>query len=564
MSDILFRYLLLARRRDFSWPRRLFLADENLLGGGVEQLVESAAAHVLVTSQHERHTQERVEKPASRHRTVRFYESAQPVRPKPGQFEEDTQEFPLKDSLRIVTCSDCSGRGQVRCGFCSGRGQTRCIGCGGSGRLSKDGKSIRCGVCGGDGRTRCMRCMGDGRVTCGDCDGEGQVARWQVEVFRYLLEKRAHEELPPNGGNRLARAFRRWLDRRDDSVASLTPEAAAEHLDYETPEALAVVAAADAERQRMEKEAQGSKDRYLFHQSDCKLSPVGYTVLRWRTRARTYWLVGRDEQAIEVAPIGRPDGAKMGGWLGLGVASAATWEGVVDGYQLALPGIFDTLGFMADASLESLAATSVAGVLLATRGVWRIAHRPPPVRTLVILPTSGKPTPWLPLVAYLGSYTSRLKVLDRNYARRLDRLRGKLGNERQSHSLTVQTLEGEILRLVETPAYLDFSREQILGMFEAVDAVLVLGDGPPPPLSHDLERLAKDVHHPPPIASTPIDRDPDSSLDGTGPLPLEALRCSFVDPDVKETDWDQQFLRLWDPAETLLTTALGSTTQDHG
>ena len=63
MSDVLFRYLLTARRRERSTWRRLLLADDPLLEAGIEQLVETAAARVEVTSQHERVTMESVTVP---------------------------------------------------------------------------------------------------------------------------------------------------------------------------------------------------------------------------------------------------------------------------------------------------------------------------------------------------------------------------------------------------------------------------------------------------------------------------------------------------------------------
>ena len=101
MSDVLFRYLLTARQRERSAIRRLFLADDPLLEAGVEQLVETAAARVGVTSQHERVDTREVTVPASRRRSVRFYDVAQPNRPQAGHFEQRSEEFPLKGTLKV-------------------------------------------------------------------------------------------------------------------------------------------------------------------------------------------------------------------------------------------------------------------------------------------------------------------------------------------------------------------------------------------------------------------------------------------------------------------------------
>ena len=121
MSDVLFRYLLTARRRDKSVFRRLVFADEPLLEAGVEQLVETAAARIEVTSQHERVTRRQDTVPASHRHRVRFFDVAQPNRPRPGRFEERFEEFPLGPTLKVYTCDGCGGSGKVRCRRCSGR-----------------------------------------------------------------------------------------------------------------------------------------------------------------------------------------------------------------------------------------------------------------------------------------------------------------------------------------------------------------------------------------------------------------------------------------------------------
>ena len=48
MSDILFRYLMMAQRREGGRLRHLFFARRGLLTAGVEQLVESAVTRVAV------------------------------------------------------------------------------------------------------------------------------------------------------------------------------------------------------------------------------------------------------------------------------------------------------------------------------------------------------------------------------------------------------------------------------------------------------------------------------------------------------------------------------------
>lgn len=551
MSDVLFRYLLTARQRDESALRRLILADERWLEAGVEQLVESAAVRVAVRSQHERVGRRSETVPVSRHRSVTFYDVAQPNRPQEGRFEQRAEEFPLRGTLRIFTCTTCHGRGRVRCRVCSGSGRAACSGCGGSGQIQRQGKSYTCGGCGGRGRQRCLNCSGSGQVRCSTCDGERQLASWEVETYRWLVEKRWAEEFPVDTeASRVRRAFRRWLKTLPETLPSLEPETVAEHLGFETREAMEVAGRADDARLELEKQARASSDRYLFHESVPAVAPVGYTVVRLDGKARYYWLVGRGEKALEVKPSGRPDGWKCAGWMGLGSGGFMTWETFSRAFDLPLS-VLEGLQ-LGETSGGLLVGGSLAGWTLAAGGWRRYRQRKPPVRTVALITTTGQPTVFLTCLAYLGSYLDRLRVLDRAYDVQSERLLGRMRPNRQSESLSLALSDGRKVRLVEVAKPQKLSQEQLRLMNRALDGVMILEElqGNAAQL---LARLAS-AGPQPPSATLAVDST-GGDLAAPDRLPLEGLRRAFVENLHGDVDWPALFDRMWSPVEGLLSEA---------
>ncbi len=547
MSDVLFRYLLTARARDESLPRRLFLADESLLAAGVEQLVESAAARVEVTSQHERISRRKDTVPESKHRSVRFYTVAQPNRPKEGHFERRKEEFPLRETLSLFTCPTCRGRGEVSCGRCSGRGSLSCSSCRGSGRDAKRGRG-RCRRCSGSGRRACDRCSGRGKVRCGKCRGEGRLASWDVEVYTWLVEERSGDEVPlETEKTRVLGAFKRWLKVEADRVANLESETAIRHLGFATTEALGVVSRADARRITLEKEARSTEDRYLFHRTLCSLAPVGYTVVRLQGRASTYWLVGRGEKAVEVIPRGRPDRLKCVGWLGLGSGSFMGYESLAQAADLVPL-------FAAGIEPVWLAGGTAASWLATGFGIRRIRQRKPPVATLGLLTASGRPTAFLTCLAYLGSYLQHLRVLDSAYDVQSERLLGRMRPDRQSESLTLELSDGRKIRVVEVANPRQLSESQIKLMVKALDGVMILDDKEQP--ADDLKRRLAAVATPSlNVASLVVDNATVTSLDpAASSLSLEAVRQAFVENVTVDVDWSAIYQTMWRPLGDLLET----------
>ena len=568
MSDVLFRYLLTARQRERSVFRRLFLADDPLLEAGVEQLVETASARVGVKSQHERVSRRNVTVPASRRRTVRFYDVAMPNRPHGGRFERRSEEFPLKDTLQVFTCTSCGGSGEVRCGRCSGRRTVSCSRCSGAGKTeTSSGRRRTCRGCGGSGRQTCGTCGGSGRVTCRQCRGEGRLAGWEVEVYLWLIEERSEDELPlPADETRVGHAFNRWLKTNKEQLTSFEPASVVAHLGFDTKDALAVAARADARRRRLEDEAKASNDRYLFHRTDRWIAPVGYTVVRLDGKARFYWLVGRGDKAREVTPSGRPDGLKCLGWLGAGTGSLMGYEGVALAYEQALP-LLESLQLFGEVPSLWLAGGSAASWLLTLTGVRRVRLRKPPVLTIGLIVEAGRPTVFLTCLAYLGSYLGHLRVLDRAYDIQSERLLGRMRPNRQSESLGIELADGRRIRLVEVANPQGLSAQRIRLMAQALDAVMILkpsdqtaAEGSAAPLQGDLgARIAAAGSPSPRIGSLRIDDGASAARDladlgdqAEAALPLEAVRRAFVRDVHADVDWQGLYDRMWRPLDDLL------------
>ncbi len=552
MSDILFRYLLMARRRDHSFFRRLLLRDEQLLEAGLEQLVESAAAKVSIKSQHEKVSRKSVTVPYSRHRAIRFYDVATPNRPAAGRFEKRSESFPLKPTLSISTCTPCSGTGKVTCRRCSGRGRRRCGSCSGSGQVRTKSGRMTCGACGGSGRKSCTSCWGSGRQTCSPCAGEGQLASWEEEIYQWLIESDWKEQYPSEQSrSRLRGPFNKWLKKHDDRVADLKPQTAGAHLGFTTPEALGVAARADRDRQALEQAARRNRNRYLFHETVCRLAPVGYSVGRLAGKAHYYWLVGRGEKALEITPWGRADVMKSLGWLGFGSGGPLAYEGFVQTFQLS--DFLWNLQLFGELPYFGVMGGLAASTALALAGLRRMICRKPRVQTVGILHEAGEPTPLLPCLAYLGSHTGRLTVLDRVYVTQTQRMLGKMRVARQSESLAVELADGRRVHLIEVAGAPQLSKDQLHLMLKALDGLVILKENAvaqAPGLEIRLRSLTPAKLE---IAEAVIDRNPDAEIAGHREgLPLEAIRREFVGSLHAQVDWNILFAKIWRPVDRLL------------
>ncbi len=523
MSDVLFRYLLEARRRERSLLRRLLYTDEPLHEAGVEQLVETAAARILVTSQHEKHRQERVTVPASHSRPRRFYEQAGPNRPVEGHFQDRSEEFPLSGTLEVQSCLPCRSSGEVECPTCHG---------------------FR--------KTSCLFCTGRGQITCTQCQGEGEVASWEMECYEWRVERRSAEEpsLPPEQ-QRVRRALEEWLEIDDERVASAEPAVVSAHLGYQTAETLAVAARADDSRRRLEDEARDSGDRCLFLRTELQVAPVRYLVARLAEKARFHCLVGRGDRAREVTPRSFIDPWKCASWLALTVVYL----------NVARTGVFapEYLNWLSESFDLGFAVLWAASWLLVFAGVRRVfRRRQPPVTTVGLIDPAGRSTAFLTCLAQVGSYLGRLRVLDCAYDEHLPRLEGRMPAHQPPGVLSIELPDGRKIRLIEVSNVHRLFADQIRQTARALDGVMIL-ESPTPTedlQAHIRQCAGKSFK----IATLRIDGDvgdlndpsPWTERTESDVLPLEAIRGAFVEDLRADVDWPTLFDRMWRPLDELL------------
>lgn len=548
VTDVLFNFLIMARRRDRSRLRRLFFRSEQLLEAGVEQLVETACARVEVRSQHEDLTFPSVEAPASRRHSVHFWAEAEPIRPSYPGFEERVQRFPLSESVAVFTCPGCSGSGEVDHGTCGGSGQVRCGTCGGDGRVSRsDGGTRSCGSCGGDGRKRCSGCSGSGRVRHTRCAGEGQLASWTEETYTWTVQERAQDVWPlSEPPRRLRKAFSRWIAREPELLELFDLSHAEAHLGYATDEVAGVTAAAAAQRERLEREARNASI-YLFHQTWRRLSPTGYTVVRLGGRASYYFLVGRGPRPEDARPAGRLDPWKLGSWTALAAGGLAALHGVVE----AAGGVL--LPF-----LEGMPGVGIAGIvacagIAATPGLLRVFRRTRPVRTVALLSSIDEPTPFLTCAAAVGSYTGCLEVVDRTYDEHFAELLGEGRAGRQSGNLTMRTEDGTTVRVVEVARPEELTDAQRDLLLASVDGLVFL-ETPSEP-ADDLRLRFTSPERDVPSATLTIDPSARAALPSAaeGPVQLAAVRERFVEACDADADWGAVAGALWSPFDRVLS-----------
>ena len=542
MSDVLFRYLLMAQRREGGRLRHLFFARRGLLTAGVEQLVEAAVSRVEVRSQHEVVSHEDKETPASGRHDHTFYSTPQPVRPQPHHFMKGVQRFPLRSSLQVGSCGTCTGSGKVPCKRCGGVGRTRCGSCGGEGFKGSGSKREICGRCDGSGRRSCRRCKGSGKLRCERCDGEGRLANWTVEIYTHSVLQRSQDGYPTDGPSwRLRRACTRLLDR-SEAVESLETPVVEAHLGYSTSAARQVAYDARMTVIKLEGEARTARGACLFVQTHCFIEPLGYTVLRLRGRPQWYWLIGRGADATEVAPLQLPSPVRLLVWL---LLLASLGSVVLVGQLVVAAGMVSlATGWPLWLSLMGCCAGS-AGL---TAVLGRLSAEPNPVRTLVVVRPGRGPSPLLPVLASMGSHVGALSVTDRNYTVMMDALRGLLRDDRQSLSLSVDSCDGLRVRFVELARPASLTDAQCSALMRAVDGVIFLQDD---------------------VVTLPTLRQRLETVDGAraqlidlplqygehwedGKLPLERMQRAFINTKWDDSRWLFAFRDLWSHFEPAL------------
>ncbi len=546
MSDALFRFLLMAKEHDRFWYRWAFPAGDKLLAAGIERVIDTAAITVDVLVQRERMSIARASCPASERAAIRFYEKAEPHRPKAPVFEHRTEAFPVSGTQSVGRCADCLGLGTVKCEHCEGRGQTRCERCDGHGRFKRalvDGEpriEDPCHRCGGDGVADCPRCHRRKVVRHDSCAGTGTLLTWDETVFTWWAEKVRETHLPPQGPqDELKKAVEQWVSAVEDSIQELTQEVVAERLGYDSADVALLVESARLTGESVEKRVGAPGERCLFVTKRFRIVPIGACCYRPRPNkaAEEFWLVGRGDRAIELS---RPHvGSRWTvGYWGLGFLIADAFHGL---YQVSP--IAATAGVLG----LSLAATELKRALF---------DRDARVTTLAVLPAANGLRTYLTCLATLGAYVGRLEVVDQTYRAHLEVLMGEAYQAAQSRSVVFRQKGGRLLRLVQVARPSDLSDGEWRRLTRAVDGVVFLEEAADDGAA-ELQRRVAGVS-PALLAAARLQlsqRATDADRNGVTPegrLAIEAIRRAFVSETRAELDWQAVFDRLWAPVAAVL------------
>ncbi len=537
MSDVLFRYLLMARDRDRSWWHRAFRSDERLLAAGLVKLEETAAVRVQIAEQRERVS--RIEAPfvpASESEKVTFFDQPEPQPPVAGTLEDRIERFPLRSTLRVEPCSRCLG-GYLVCKACRGRRRCRCFACNGFGRVIF--LVLRCQDCEGTGEISCLACGGTGRIVDATCRGQGQVATWQEHVFEYSVRRISRTFVPEGAPPELRDGVESAIDRLGEPLSEFTPDAAVQQLGYATPELDHVLKRALRAPGEVQTASHMKTERSLHFVPTARIVPVASCrVLSEKMQNPAgYWLLGRGDEALEIRPPYAPRQ-----WTATAYTALA-------------------LGVGAIAAAVSIVAPqpwfTVATVVALTAGV-AIGLMRPQSRVLIIavLPCSGERSVYLSCLASVGSHAGGLDVLDHTYRADLQSLLGDAQPATQSQSLAVRTSDGDCVRLIEVAQPERLSRDEWARMAKAVDGIIYLCESG---WSEELLRskLERSVSPAPAQVILRLDtHETESDRSGAGPsgdLALDVIRRAFTRRSGTPLDWPSVFGRLWEPVTALLT-----------
>ena len=511
MADVLLHHLLLVRQRERPWHQRLFYADDDLSGEGIEHLRRSAAFQVELLSQHRSSEQIVASRPASKRPSDKEFEDSSTLPPAPGSFQEKEVRLHQRETLQVADCKTCRGKGILRCEDCFGTG------------------------------ILCNTCDGDGRVLCHTCLGEGMVVQWVVLVQQWTVEQRGATVLPRDDLPLLGETVESWFQEvGGELLPDLEPETLRQHLDV-VPDAgllLRVKATQDA----LLKKSQSSKEPFLHHSFRVRAVPIGYALQRSGLTAQESWLVGHGPQAQLLLPRKKQlDPIKGAGWLGLGSGGAMAALSVMPVLPVPDPLL--------------LAGGALAGMATLAGGYRTFGPRRP-LPILISANAGGRATGWLSVLAYVGSYTRRLRVLDRDYGERLALLRGGESPRNQSQSLTVELENGRRARLLEVDGLWDRAPEVIELIERVADGFLIFepSAGQAFPLAERLRAIGGGRGETP-LHIVPLDSGedlpPGPALPGD-PLPVDAIRQHFVTSFDRSIDWEALFDHLFAPVERLL------------
>jgi hypothetical protein len=537
MSEALFRYYLLASRRDRSVWHRLFDVNERLSAAGLLKLKSTAAIRVDIATQYRKTTSETVMVPASRRLLTPFFDHPEPELPSLGAAEARTEVFPLRSSLLVTPCALCGGGGRTECLRCHGTGQSMCEGCDGTGIVATE----RCAECDGQTRAPCRACNASGEVAHSICQGEGALASWTQTIVHHIVLRRGRTCLPSNLPSQVATAVETWREQRSEGPVALTAEALQSALGYYDLEVDAVLRSAQAlidEGDGSAGEKAGEKLHAIETASVIPLSTCR-TISERHGRWEEFWLVGRGGDALGVSPRARLDPWKVAALPAAMMAVISWfWRDAEIHPSWNLLTLLTTLGF----------TVAAMGLIRAINGSGQ------EVPLVAVLPCSGQPTKYLTCLAATGALSGEAEYLDHAHRASVNALMGTGERPAQFQSAALRTRNGTVVRLIEVPAAslspADWSR-----MGSAVTGIIYLEE---PGYSGERFRELLRAHSRrlPPEAVARINavelQSDGAGRNDEGASCLEPIRLAFIRSNSHSLDWSAVFHQLWQPIDSVL------------
>ncbi|MBN1330371.1 MAG: hypothetical protein JXA54_12930 [Candidatus Heimdallarchaeota archaeon] len=310
---------------------RLFYRLDAIEKLSINDIIEDIGISVQVEAQTEYFERKLDSKPASFKDRVLFFSEATPK--KPTVFSNNTQYFPLRDTIRFHICNSCNGTTHITCSNCNGSRTENCSNCSGSGDCSWcHGSGTEscscfndddCPWCGGSGTVRCSHCLngncsscngsgtqtcttcsGSGVVICPNCLGEGRQVSFEVDIYTYkhhIQEQSVTGKLP----SEIKKKFdvNKKTTGQFFSLETLTTNGIESHLGFITEDMKIRVTDGLTARDGLLSGLKTTKGTILFTKDHFRIVPINHVEIEYPLKKTyektTYWTIGASEKPTE-------------------------------------------------------------------------------------------------------------------------------------------------------------------------------------------------------------------------------------------------------------------------
>jgi hypothetical protein len=370
-----------------------------------------------------------------------------------------------------LKCLECDGTGQKTCWRCDGQGSTVGKYTFGGGSPAED----PCSACEGERRTACEDCHGSGTVQHEPCGGEGKVGTWEEEVYTYSTDITKGRTRFPTGApvKELTAALDRWMAFASQPLPNLERASVVKALGYDFPDLDGVIGAAHRLRDSLAaKMAADYHYRSLSVTATFHVVPLAAYLFRTQARrgSEQFWVLGRGEEAVDIAPAGRR-------WMG--IRWAARSQGIIfcfyviwlvslrsteAAFDLAFASLTTLLSY--DLLIDEFPGLLGAVVRLNLR---RFGGR---VRTIAVLGTPDETSLLASCLTTVGSHARRLEVVGARARSQLERIMGRAPTARETAPILVRLADGRVVRLLFADPPASEPERDALG--HVVDGVVTL------------------------------------------------------------------------------------------